>query len=102
MPTRAHKLANQSHNTSPSRNTPAQDSHALDALRGDLEQFPILPRKDQATLEAAMVAGDTTARDKLIAHNMRIVYDVADTYAGYGVPYGELLGEGFEGMIRAA
>lgn len=44
----------------------------------------------------------TRARDKLVMHNLRLVYSIAARYKGRGVGYLDLVQEGTLGLIRAA
>lgn len=44
----------------------------------------------------------TDARDKLVMHNLRLVYSIAGRYKGRGVSYLDLVQEGTLGLIRAA
>jgi len=44
----------------------------------------------------------TEARDKLVMHNLRLVYSIAGRYKGRGVSYLDLVQEGTLGLIRAA
>ena len=44
----------------------------------------------------------TEARDKLVMHNLRLVYSIAARYKGRGVSYLDLVQEGTLGLIRAA
>ena len=44
----------------------------------------------------------TRARDKLVMHNLRLVYSISARYKGRGVGYLDLVQEGTLGLIRAA
>ena len=44
----------------------------------------------------------TAARDRLVMHNLRLVYSIAARYKGRGVGYLDLVQEGTLGLIRAA
>lgn len=44
----------------------------------------------------------TEARDRLVMHNLRLVYSIAARYKGRGVGYLDLVQEGTLGLIRAA
>ena len=44
----------------------------------------------------------TEARDRLVMHNLRLVYSIASRYKGRGVGYLDLVQEGTLGLIRAA
>jgi RNA polymerase sigma factor (sigma-70 family) len=42
------------------------------------------------------------ARDKLVAHNQRLVYSIASRYTSQGMPFLDMVQEGILGLIRAA
>ena len=44
----------------------------------------------------------TEARDRLVMHNLRLVYSISSRYKGRGVGYLDLVQEGTLGLIRAA
>jgi RNA polymerase primary sigma factor len=45
--------------------------------------------------------GDLSARDRMIESNLRLVFAIARTYRGRGVPYADLVQEGAVGLVRA-
>ena len=59
---------------------------------------------DQALLSAIkkQLRTYTEARDRLVMHNLRLVYSIASRYKGRGVGYLDLVQEGTLGLIRAA
>jgi RNA polymerase nonessential primary-like sigma factor len=62
---------------------------------------PLLAARDEAALAAAIQGGDTDARRRMIAANLRLVVSVARAYVGRGVPLMDLIAEGNIGLIRA-
>ena len=46
-------------------------------------------------------AGDFAARQSMIEHNLRLVVSIAKSYAGRGVPMGDLIEEGNLGLMHA-
>ncbi len=72
------------------------------ALRLESGSFPRpLPAAEEREAFAALCAGDKTARDKLIRHNLRLVAHVAKKY--YAAPGGQddLVSIGTIGLIKA-
>lgn len=66
-------------------------SHAYDPLTAD----------EQCRLARRMAHGDNEARNILIKANMRIVICVAKKYQGLGFTLDDLVGYGFEGLVKA-
>ena len=46
--------------------------------------------------------GDEKARDKLVGCHFRLVIKIARDNSGYGLPIGDLIGEGNLGLLEAA
>lgn len=67
----------------------------------DLKRYKPLNRVRERKLLKRCKKGDVTARNALIEHNLRFVFDTARRYSGLGVPMGELISEGNLGLIRA-
>ncbi|HQT80212.1 MAG TPA: sigma-70 family RNA polymerase sigma factor, partial [Rhodopila sp.] len=44
---------------------------------------------------------DTTAAHTLVTSHLRLVVKIAMRYRGYGLPLGELIGEGNIGLMKA-
>ena len=61
---------------------------------------PLTPDEEKALL-ARMMAGDRTARDKLITHNLRLVVYLVKKYENSGVPSEDLISIGTIGLIKA-
>ena len=60
-----------------------------------------LESEQEATYIAQMGAGDETARDKLIEHNLRLVAHLAKKYEGSGEESDDLISIGTIGLIKA-
>jgi len=62
---------------------------------------PLLEADEESALAAAVRAGDSEARRRMIEANLRLVVSVARAYVGRGVPLMDLIAEGNLGLIRA-
>lgn len=60
-----------------------------------------LDRDEEARLIEAMLAGDRTAADRLIEHNLRLAAHIAKKYARDGMEQDELVSIGALGLIKA-
>ena len=61
---------------------------------------PLTPEQEKALL-TRMMAGDATARDDLITHNLRLVVYLAKKYENSGVPQEDMISIGTIGLIKA-
>ena len=61
---------------------------------------PLSPEEERCVL-ARMQAGDRTARDELITHNLRLVVYLAKKYENSGVPSEDMISIGTIGLIKA-
>ena len=61
---------------------------------------PFSPEEEKQVL-ARMMAGDRTARDELITHNLRLVVYLAKKYENSGVPSEDMISIGTIGLIKA-
>jgi RNA polymerase sigma factor (sigma-70 family) len=78
-----------------------------DAIGQWQRQWPEPPASmalEPATMKAlrSELNAYTRARDKLVMHNLRLVYSISARYKGRGVGYLDLVQEGTLGLIRAA
>lgn len=62
---------------------------------------PPLTPDGEKDLLARMMAGDPTARDELITHNLRLVVYLAKKYENSGVPSEDMISIGTIGLIKA-
>jgi RNA polymerase sigma factor (sigma-70 family) len=70
----------------------------------DLQSYPVLPHEEQLRLACQIRSGSLdadTARDKLVAHNQRLVIHMARRYQGHGLELMDLIQEGTLGLLRA-
>ncbi len=62
---------------------------------------PPLTPDEEKDLLSRMMAGDPTARDELITHNLRLVVYLAKKYENSGVPSEDMISIGTIGLIKA-
>ena len=68
----------------------------------DIRKFPMLaPEEELALAKSWRDKEDTNAAHKLVTSHLRLVAKIAMGYRGYGLPIGELIGEGNVGMMQA-
>jgi len=67
-----------------------------------IRKYPLLEAEDERELAIAwQEKGDEKAAEKLVSSHLRLVAKIAMGYRGYGLPLGELIGEGNIGMMKA-
>jgi RNA polymerase sigma-32 factor len=68
----------------------------------DIRKFPMLSSEEELSLaQRWRDSEDTDAAHKLVTSHLRLVAKIAMGYRGYGLPIGELIGEGNVGMMQA-
>lgn len=80
-------------------------SVVADSTRLMLKQicsYDLLTFEEEKELAARAQAGDQDARNKLVAHNMRLVVSIARKYKGTGLGFQDLVQEGGIGLMKAA
>ena len=60
----------------------------------------VLPKEEEKELIKASQAGDKTARNKLIKHNLKLVISIAKKYTNQGLNFEDLIVEGMIGLDR--
>ena len=67
-----------------------------------ISQIPLLTPEEEKELTKKVKEGDEEALKKLVQSNLRFVVNVAKKYAGYGIPFQELISAGNVGLLEAA
>ncbi|HEX2943209.1 MAG TPA: RNA polymerase sigma factor RpoH [Rhodopila sp.] len=67
-----------------------------------IRKFPMLSPEEETDLARSWRdQQDVTAAHKLVTSHLRLVARIASRYRGYGLPLGELIGEGNIGLMQA-
>jgi len=61
----------------------------------------LLSAAEEISLAKRIELGDLKAKDRMIESNLRLVYVLARTYRGRGVPFDDLVQEGTVGLVKA-
>lgn len=80
-----------------------KDTQSLFAIQGylkDIGRYSILTKEEEITLFEQLKAGDTSARDKIISANLRLVIRLARHFEGRGVSLEDLIQEGNIGLME--
>jgi RNA polymerase sigma-32 factor len=68
----------------------------------DINKFPMLSAEEEFSLACRWRdQQDVSAAHRLVTSHLRLVAKIAVGYRGYGLPLGELIGEGNVGMMQA-
>ena len=75
---------------------------SLESYVSAVNQIPILDKKEEQKLGLKVFKdNDLEAAHKLVTSHLRFVVYVARSYAGYGLPIGDLIQEGNIGLMKA-
>ena len=80
---------------------PADDGDALKSYLRGIRRAPLLSALEEHATAVKARAGDFTARQRMIEHNLRLVVSIAKHYTGRGLPMADLIEEGNLGLMHA-
>lgn len=67
----------------------------------EIGRVPLLKAKDELEIAKRIEAGDESAKQELIAANLRLVVSIAKKYVGRGMLFLDLIQEGNMGLVKA-
>ncbi len=67
----------------------------------EIGRIPLLTTEEEIQLAEKISSGDDSARERLIEANLRLVVSIAKHYVGRGMPFLDLIQEGYIGLIKA-
>jgi RNA polymerase primary sigma factor len=73
----------------------------LETLRRQMRGKPLLSADEEVELGKQIERGDMRAKERMIESNLRLVFAIARSYRGRGVPFADLVQEGTVGLVRA-
>ncbi|MFH1067336.1 MAG: sigma-70 family RNA polymerase sigma factor [bacterium] len=79
----------------------AQKEGALEIYLKEISEIPLISPSAEITLSRQVRKGNTYAREQMIQSNLRLVVKIAQDYAGFGLPFLDLISEGNIGLMKA-
>ena len=73
----------------------------LETLTRQAQGRRLLTAAEEVSLAKRIERGDLEAKERMIESNLRLVFAIARSYRGRGVPFADLVQEGSVGLIRA-
>jgi RNA polymerase primary sigma factor len=73
----------------------------LETLRRQAQGKRLLSAVEEVRLAKRIERGDLSAKERMIESNLRLVFVIARSYRGRGVPFADLVQEGSVGLVRA-
>jgi len=83
------------------REVKTSSSDSIDLYLKEISSIPLLSAEQEHELAQKTSDGDSEARKKMIAANLRLAVSIAKKYVGRGLPLQDLIEEGNLGLIRA-
>jgi RNA polymerase primary sigma factor len=81
------------------RTNPVQSP--LETYLGEINETRLLTAEEEKQLALRIEQGDSAARDHMVRANLRLVVNIARSYAGKGLGLQDLIAEGNLGLLRA-
>ncbi len=75
--------------------------NALQIYLREIRRTPLLSAEEEYATAVRARAGDFSARQAMVEHNLRLVVSIAKHHLGRGLPLGDLIEEGNLGLIHA-
>lgn len=79
----------------------AQPQSPLETYLREINETKLLTAEDEQMLARQIARGDAQARDRMVRANLRLVVNIARSYASKGLALQDLIEEGNLGLIRA-
>lgn len=76
-------------------------SEALREYFKSIADIPLLSKQEEIDLFRLYEKGDPRARQHIAEANQRLIIKIAKSHLGQGLPFGDLIGEGNVGLMRA-
>jgi RNA polymerase primary sigma factor len=87
------------------QNTPRRSLHSaenpLETYLREINTTALLTARQEKELSYRIADADSEARDQMVRANLRLVVNIARSYAGKGLPLQDLIEEGNLGLLRA-
>src|SRR6202051_1803570 len=77
-------------------------SSPFESYLSEINDTALLDAEQEVELAWRIEEGDTEARDHMVRANLRLVVNIARSYAGKGLSLQDLIEEGNLGLLRAA
>jgi RNA polymerase primary sigma factor len=79
----------------------AGTTDSLTLFMNEIGKHELLTAAEEVELAKKIERGDTSAKQRMINSNLRLVVSIAKRYQGHGVAFGDLIQEGAIGLNRA-
>src|SRR5262249_54700749 len=73
----------------------------LETYLREINETPLLSAQEEKQLAYRIGEGDSSARDRMVRANLRLVVNIARSYTGKGLGLQDLIEEGNRGLLRA-
>ncbi len=83
------------------RSAPSASQTPLETYLREINETALLTAEEEKELSNRITAGDSSARDRMVRANLRLVVNIARAYTNKGLPIQDLIEEGNLGLLRA-